>query len=99
MGLLLGAVLIPVQLFFGHLTGDYVHDYQPAKFAAIEARWHDEQPASEVLLAWPDVENQRNLFALSVPILDSVISSMSMTYTVALCAVFKGKVDPNAEYH
>ncbi len=36
MGLYLAAVLVPVQLFFGHLTGDYVHDYQPAKFAAIE---------------------------------------------------------------
>ena len=54
MGLLLGAVLVPVQLFFGHLTGDYVHDYQPAKFAAIEGRWHDQQPASEVLIAVPD---------------------------------------------
>ena len=45
MGLYLAAILVPAQLFFGHLTGDYVHDYQPAKFAAIEARWHDEQPA------------------------------------------------------
>ena len=26
MGLYLAAVLVPVQLFFGHLTGDYVHD-------------------------------------------------------------------------
>src|SRR3954467_10367300 len=43
MGLLLGAVLVPVQILFGHLAGDYVHDRQPAKFAAIEARWHDEQ--------------------------------------------------------
>src|SRR5882724_1584330 len=25
MGLLLAAVLVPLQLFFGHLTGDYVH--------------------------------------------------------------------------
>jgi cytochrome d ubiquinol oxidase subunit I len=24
------------------------------KFAAIEARWHDEQPASEVIIAIPD---------------------------------------------
>ncbi len=39
---------------FGHLNGDYVHRWQPAKFAAIEARWHDEQPASEVLIAIPD---------------------------------------------
>jgi cytochrome d ubiquinol oxidase subunit I len=54
MGLFLAAVLVPVQLFFGHLTGDYVHDHQPAKFAAIEGRWHDEQPAGEVLIALPD---------------------------------------------
>ena len=54
MGLFLAAVLVPVQLFFGHLNGEYVHDRQPAKFAAIEARWYDEQPAGEVLLAIPD---------------------------------------------
>jgi cytochrome bd ubiquinol oxidase subunit I len=77
MGLLLGAVLIPVQLFFGHLTGDYVHDYQPAKFAAIEARWHDEQPASEVLIAVPDPASETNLYAVSIPVLGSLIGSMS----------------------
>src|SRR6201998_4466796 len=32
MGLFLAAVLIPVQMIFGHLVGDYVHDFQPAKF-------------------------------------------------------------------
>src|SRR5260370_19226992 len=51
MGLGLAAVLVPLQIFFGHLCGDYVHQYQPAKFAAIEARWYDEQPPSERLIA------------------------------------------------
>ncbi len=37
-GLAFVAVVIPVQLFFGHLTGLYVLKHQPAKFAAIEAR-------------------------------------------------------------
>jgi cytochrome bd ubiquinol oxidase subunit I len=77
MGLLLGAVLVPVQLFFGHLTGDYVHDYQPAKFAAIEGRWHDQQPASEVLIAVPDPASEANLYAISIPVLGSLIGSMS----------------------
>ena len=31
MGLFLAAVLVPIQLLFGHLIGDYVHTYQPAK--------------------------------------------------------------------
>jgi cytochrome bd ubiquinol oxidase subunit I len=78
MGLYLAAALVPMQLFFGHLTGDYVHHYQPAKFAAIEARWHDEQPASEVLIAIPDSSAERNRYALSIPVLGSVIGSMSL---------------------
>lgn len=79
MGLNLAAVLVPIQLFFGHLNGDYVHDDQPAKFAAIEGRWHDEQPAAEVLLAFPEEEAQANLYELKIPVLGSVIGSMSFT--------------------
>jgi Cytochrome bd-type quinol oxidase, subunit 1 len=77
MGLFLAAVLVPIQIFFGHLNGDYVHDYQPAKFAAIEARWHDEQPASEVLIAIPDQGSEANKYAISIPVLGSLIGSMS----------------------
>src|SRR6202790_223060 len=79
MGLCLAAVLVPIQIFFGHLNGDYVHDYQPAKFAAIEGRWHDEQPASEVLIAIPDPASETNRLAVSVPVLGSLIGSMSLT--------------------
>jgi cytochrome d ubiquinol oxidase subunit I len=77
MGLYLAAVLVPIQLFFGHLVGDYVHDYQPVKFAAIEGRWHDEQPAGEVLFALPDPEAETNRYEIKIPILGSLIASMS----------------------
>jgi cytochrome d ubiquinol oxidase subunit I len=73
------AVVIPIQLFFGHLTGEYVLKHQPAKFAAIEARWKNQQPASEVLIAIPDPANERNLFALEIPHLGSMIASGSWT--------------------
>jgi len=79
MGLYLAAVLLPFQLLFGHLNGEYIVHHQPAKMAAIEARWHDEQPASEVLLAWPDVANHQNLFAITLPApLGSLIDSDSL---------------------
>jgi cytochrome d ubiquinol oxidase subunit I len=78
MGLYFAAVLVPAQLFFGHLNGDYVHDRQPIKFAAIEGRWHDEQPASEVLLAIPDGATERNRYSISVPVLGSLIGSLSL---------------------
>jgi len=79
MGLFLAAVLVPVQIFFGHLTGDYVHDYQPVKFAAIEGRWHDEQPAGEVLLAIPNPATESNNYEIKIPVLGSLIGSMSFT--------------------
>jgi cytochrome d ubiquinol oxidase subunit I len=55
-GLGLAAVLIPLQLFFGHLTGLYVLKHQPAKFAAIEARWQSQQSLLLVLTChWLDL--------------------------------------------
>jgi cytochrome bd ubiquinol oxidase subunit I len=80
MGLGLAAVLMPIQLLFGHLTGEYVNTYQPSKMAAIEGRWNDEKPGSEVLFAWPDVEHRRNLFAITLPPpFGSLIDSDSLT--------------------
>ena len=79
MGLYLAAILMPIQLFFGHLNGDYVHNYQPAKFAAIEARWEDEEPASEVLLAWPDETSEVNRYEIKIPVLGSLVASMSFS--------------------
>ncbi|ACK51124.1 cytochrome bd ubiquinol oxidase subunit I [Methylocella silvestris BL2] len=79
MSLGLAAVLVPAQMLVGHLVGDYTHDKQPAKFAAIEARWNDEQPASEVLIAWPNEKTESNDYAISIPYLGSLIGSMSLT--------------------
>ncbi len=77
MGLFLAAFFVPAQLLFGHLTGDYVHKYQPAKFAAIEGRWETEQPAGEVIIAWPNSKKEANDFEIKIPILGSLIASMS----------------------
>jgi cytochrome d ubiquinol oxidase subunit I len=59
------------------MVGDYVHDRQPVKFAAIEGRWHDEQPASEVLIALPDSTSETNRYEIKVPVLGSLIGSLS----------------------
>jgi cytochrome d ubiquinol oxidase subunit I len=79
MGLFLAAVLVPLQMLFGHLNGDYVHALQPSKFAAIEGRWHDEQPASEVVIAIPDDTAEANHLELKIPFLGSFVGSMSFT--------------------
>lgn len=79
MGLGLAAVLVPIQLVFGHLTGDYVHDKQPTKFAAIEGRWNDEVAAPEVVFAIPNEKTEANDYAFNIPYLGSLIGSMSFT--------------------
>jgi cytochrome d ubiquinol oxidase subunit I len=78
MGLSLASAIVPVQMLFGHLNGDYVHERQPAKFAAIEGRWHDERPAGEVLFAIPDPASGTNHAELRIPYLGSLIATMRL---------------------
>src|SRR5258708_39873778 len=80
MGFCLAVVVLSFQLLFVNLCGQSVFTYQPAKMAAIEARWNDEKPGSEVLIAWPDVETRRNLYAITLPPpFGSLIDSDSLT--------------------
>ncbi|MCF3933753.1 cytochrome ubiquinol oxidase subunit I [Acuticoccus sp. M5D2P5] len=78
-GLALMAAVIPVQLLFGHLNGEYTEKYQPAKFTAIEGRWQTEQPARLILFAWPDPQNERNLFEIGIPKLGSFFDDGTLT--------------------
>ena len=68
MGLFLAAVLLPMAtpVRASGLATTYT-SYQPAKFAAIEARWNDEQPAAEVIIAIPDEATQSNRYELKIP--------------------------------
>lgn len=78
-GLALVAVLIPFQLAVGHLNGDYTREHQLSKFVMLEGRWQTEQPARLILLAWPDVENERNVFEIAIPKLGSFIDDGTFT--------------------
>ena len=78
----LTAVLIVVQLFFGHLNGKYVYAHQPTKFAAIEARWKPQQPGTEVWFAIPDEAKHRNLFAIETPGVGSLLATGTWTAPV-----------------
>jgi len=73
VGLTVGAVLIPVQIFVGDLHGLNTLQHQPAKIAAMEGIWKTERGAPLLLFAIPDAEQRLNHFAIEVPHFASLI--------------------------
>ncbi|MEO1092997.1 MAG: cytochrome ubiquinol oxidase subunit I [Pseudomonadota bacterium] len=69
----MAAILIPVQIFAGDQHGLNTLEHQPQKIAAIEANWETARGVPLVLFAWPDEEERRNLFEISIPHLASLI--------------------------
>jgi cytochrome d ubiquinol oxidase subunit I len=67
------AITVPVQILVGDAHGLNVRDKQPAKLAAIEARWDTEQSVPLTLFAIPDEAAETNRYAIDVPHLGSLI--------------------------
>jgi cytochrome d ubiquinol oxidase subunit I len=72
------AIVVPIQVFVGDLHGLNVREHQPAKLAAIEARWDTERRVPLTLFAWPDEAAETNHYALDVPYLGSLILTHSL---------------------
>jgi cytochrome d ubiquinol oxidase subunit I len=66
-GVIVAAVLAPIQIFVGDLHGLNTLEHQPAKIAAIEALWKTEAGAPLVLFAIPNQAERRNDFAVEIP--------------------------------
>ena len=77
-GVLVAAVLAPVQVFVGDLHGLNTLEHQPAKIAAIEALWHTEKGAPLVLFAIPNEKTKTNDFAIEIPKAASLILKHSL---------------------
>jgi len=72
-GVVIAAVIAPLQIFIGDLHGLNTLEHQPAKIAAMEALWHTERGAPLVLFALPNAETRHNDFAIEVPKVASLI--------------------------
>ena len=71
------AIVIPIQIVIGDMAGLKVREYQPAKLAAIEARWTTERSVPLTLFAWPDEQLETNRYAVELPHLGSLILTHS----------------------
>jgi len=67
MAMWMALVLTPTQIFLGDMHGRNTLVHQPTKLAAMEGLWDTTRGAPMTLIAWPDMEEERNLFAIEVP--------------------------------
>ncbi|KAA0911034.1 cytochrome ubiquinol oxidase subunit I [Pusillimonas sp. ANT_WB101] len=68
-------IVTPIQIVVGDFHGLNTLKYQPAKIAAIEGHWEN-QPGEAVpltLFGWPDMQEEKNHFAVEIPHLGSLI--------------------------
>lgn len=73
MTLWLLLALVPLQILLGDMHGLNTLKYQPAKLAAIEARWDTASRVPLTLFAIPDQKREMNHLAIDVPDLGSLI--------------------------
>jgi cytochrome d ubiquinol oxidase subunit I len=67
VGVVLAAVLIPVQIFAGDQHGLNTLEHQPQKVAAMEANWETRAEVPLLLFAWPDEEARENRLEIGIP--------------------------------
>jgi cytochrome bd ubiquinol oxidase subunit I len=72
-GVLVGAVLTPLQILLGDLHGLNTLEHQPAKIAAIEGIWETQAGAPLTLIGIPDEGAARTRYALEIPRAASLI--------------------------
>jgi cytochrome d ubiquinol oxidase subunit I len=76
---LIGSVMVALV---GHVQGQHMIKTQPMKMAAAEALWETEQPAALSLFAISDKSQRRDVFAIKVPRLLSLLSCNNLTCEV-----------------
>src|SRR5215468_1808312 len=71
MTLWLLTVLVPLQMVIGDLHGLNTREHQPAKLAAIEARWETGRGVPLTLFAIPSDQAETNYLSIDIPYLGS----------------------------
>jgi cytochrome bd ubiquinol oxidase subunit I len=82
MTLWLLSLSVPAQILLGDLHGLNTREHQPAKLAAIEARWETASRVPLSLFAIPDSEAEMNHFEIEIPLLGSLILTHELDGTV-----------------
>jgi cytochrome d ubiquinol oxidase subunit I len=69
ISLVMAFIFSSLQIYLGDVSGRQVFHHQPAKLAAMEAHWetNSEGGAPFAIVAFTDMEAEKNLFELNIP--------------------------------
>jgi cytochrome bd ubiquinol oxidase subunit I len=95
-GVMMAAVLVPLQVVIGDLHGLATLHHQPAKLAAMEGIWQTQKGASAVLFALPDEATRSNKYEIAIPKLASIYLTHDINGEVKGLDEFKGQHPPVA---
>ena len=98
IALLMAALFAPLQIFLGDWSGRVMFRHQPAKLAAIESHWETNTRggAPFAVVAFPDMEKERNRFEITVPYGLSLLVTQSLEGKVQGLKEFPREDRPNA---
>jgi cytochrome d ubiquinol oxidase subunit I len=61
------AITAPLQLVLGDMHGLNTLEHQPVKVAAMEGRWHSDDPGDLILFGIPDQKAEKNHYEIAIP--------------------------------
>lgn len=91
-------IVAPIQAVVGDAHGLNTLEYQPAKIAAIEGHWSNEngEPTPLILFGIPNMEEEKTDYALEIPLLGSLILRHSLTEPIPALKDFPKDERPNS---
>ncbi|MBN1379568.1 MAG: cytochrome ubiquinol oxidase subunit I [Gammaproteobacteria bacterium] len=95
-GIVMAAILAPLQIFTGDLHGLNTLEHQPAKIAAMEGIWQTEEGAPFTLFGFPDEARKKTHYAIEIPKASSLILTHELNGEVMGLNEFENEHPPVA---
>lgn len=98
MAMWMALIVAPIQAGIGDAHGLNTLEHQPAKIAAIEGHWenNNSEPSPLILFGWPDMQAEQTKYALEVPYLGSLILTHSLDKQIPALKSFPPQDRPNS---
>lgn len=95
LGLILGTITAPLQIWVGDVTSKMVAQTQPAKLAALEGLFNTERYAPLTVYGWPDPFTGRIYFGFEISDLLSLLSWDDLSHPILGLNSFPGYLRPD----